>query len=1010
MKTVTTFLLATLLLPLIIVAQSDSTKAAQHYVAGEQHYHMGNIDSSYYYFEIARDLFTPANQKGYGLSIYKIALLERNQGRYSNAIEVLEEVREIGQNLAEKENDWLLLTTGLREIGYSYLINKDYFASNRTLKQLIKISKQDFQNGRLMEASAYALLIWNYTQTGGFDSAVYYSNKALVTADILRNDTTRSYEIVTAISNTYSGVGNYYGRIGHSPNYEKYHIMQYDFLVSEYGKGHRLLMQPLLGLGNLAFINSNHSDALDYYDKALFIAKAYKDSTSDRYAQIHDKLRQIYSELEEWEKALYHNEKAMRVYKNKEHLKLNLYKSFAVKSNIMAITGDHSEAEKFFQLANEAFDKESDDYYLNTIAIILVGSLSERGKIQEATNLSKKALSLGKTLFPERSFELSQNYHALANLTMKSSDLSSSYKFLDSARVANTREDSTQIYTQINIDIHALEISLLKKELNRKPLDISKTIDIIKDGQEYVSAMKSNLESDLGQIYEPNLFYNNGAELCALLYQETSDPRFFELLFQLTENDRSFDLKRYIRKADMLSSADIPEKLENERKNFLDALITLKYEIKNSSELSSKAELALREKYKEAKSQYENVIVNLKEESPAYYQYNYQVSNTSLEDLEFKLNGSNSMLISYYATDSVLIALGLDGVNRTIEMIPWTEDLKSDIISFRNMLNSPETNEYMQLSQRVSSALLKAKFSSMENKNLIILPHDILNYIPFELLSSNDDGSFLFESNLINYEYSAETFMKSNPTKGSDMLAMSPQFQSANQIGDVVRSELAALPGAAREVQELSEVMSAKTIVGLDATESVFKGLAKNYGVLHMATHAIVDDNNPDNTRLIFSLKKDSLEDGYLNAYEIYNLDLNAQLVTLSACNTGFGKIKKGEGVMSLSRAFAYAGVPATVVSLWPASDKSTPELMKYFYQNLKDGQAKDVALNNARKQYLSTAKGKARHPFYWGGFVLIGDNQPLKSTSNNMLWIFLIVVVIGVVGIATLRKNRVRN
>ena len=211
----------------------------------------------------------------------------------------------------------------------------------------------------------------------------------------------------------------------------------------------------------------------------------------------------------------------------------------------------------------------------------------------------------------------------------------------------------------------------------------------------------------------------------------------------------------------------------------------------------------------------------------------------------------------------------------------------------------------------------------------------------------------------------------------------------------MVRSELSKLPGALNEVNALSDILDNQAFINQEATETNFRKNAQDYGMIHLATHAIVDENSAESARLVFNLEADSTNDGYLYPHEIYNLELNAQLVTLSACNTGFGKIKKGEGVMSLSRAFAYAGVPATVVSLWPASDKSTPELMKYFYQNLTDGQAKDIALNNARKQYLSTATGKARHPFYWGGFVLIGDNTPIKKGVNMLLW--FVPMIIGV-------------
>ena len=286
----------------------------------------------------------------------------------------------------------------------------------------------------------------------------------------------------------------------------------------------------------------------------------------------------------------------------------------------------------------------------------------------------------------------------------------------------------------------------------------------------------------------------------------------------------------------------------------------------------------------------------------------------------------------------------------------------------------------------------------MEVSKLTIIPDGPLHYLPFELLGEKDE--YLFESmdiSYLNYLDEADPIINNN----QKLISYAPDFGDDQLLAysDVVRGDLASIPGAFNEVNGVNEIYGGTIQLKSDATESSFKNVASDYGIIHMATHALVDDANPELSKLVFNLSTDSLNDGYLHAYEIMNMDLNAQLVTLSACNTGYGKIQNGEGVVSLSWAFAYAGVPASVVSLWPASDKSTPELMKYFYQNLKDGQSKDVALNNARKQYLATAKGKARHPFYWGGFVLIGDERPIVSGGNMIIWalpIFLLVVIVG--------------
>ncbi|MEP1035621.1 CHAT domain-containing tetratricopeptide repeat protein [Ekhidna sp.] len=989
----------------------DSIKAAKNYEIGDRYYttDRNKVDSALMFFKLAKDQFKGVSLKGYGKSLYKIGLSERYLGNMTQSILSLNEAIEIGNQLMKQNDDPTLRHEALLALGYSYLYNKEYDPANSVLKELLRTCRLE-ENGLAKATTAYGLVVYNYVQVGKFDSAVHFSEKALNGADSLRSDTVRNNEIIHAIGNAYSGVGDYYGRIGHFPNFKKYNTKHYDFLVEEYGEGHYSLMWPLLGLGSLAFHSSNHLEGLELYNKALFIAKSYKDSTSDRYALIHDNLHQIYSELEQWDAALFHVEKAMKVYKIREHLKLDLFKLYAVKARILAITGDLAASEENFRLANQAFESETDDYFLNAIAINLVGCLSEMKRFDEAVEMSQKALRLGKAIFPERSFELSQNYHSIALLEMKKGNFDQSDIYLDSARTANLRKDSTHIYTQLTIDMYALEMTLLDKRIQNGGAVPKSAIAMIREAQQFVSGVKSNLESDLGQVYEPNSFYNNATKLCVSLYQKTNDPIYFELTLRLTENDRSFDLKNYIRKADALEAANIPSALEKERDILLNEILTLKYEIDNSSEdLSPKKGLELRTAYDNVKSEYDKLKQKIAEIVPNYFHYKYNINAFNLRDLEDRLRDENTAMISYYATDNQLLTLGSNGVERVLKTIPWNDQIREDILAFRTSLSDPNlADTYLSLSEKLFRSLLDSSFNKIRKETLLIIPDDILNYVPFELLTFS--SKTLFEEQNVRYEFSAETFLRNNFKRAkNEMLAMTPHFESEKiPTDDLVRSEIAKLPGATKEVEDISKIMSARTIIGLDATETRFKNLSSEFSILHMATHAIIDDENPNNSKLIFSLEGDSLNDGYLKSYEIYNMNLTAGLVTLSACNTGFGKIQKGEGVMSLSRAFAYAGVPSTVVSLWPASDKSTPELMKYFYENLKEGQTKDVALNNARKSYLATAQGKARHPFYWGGFVLIGDNSPIQDDRN--LLVYLIPALLVIVMILTIYRRKKKS
>ncbi len=177
--------------------------------------------------------------------------------------------------------------------------------------------------------------------------------------------------------------------------------------------------------------------------------------------------------------------------------------------------------------------------------------------------------------------------------------------------------------------------------------------------------------------------------------------------------------------------------------------------------------------------------------------------------------------------------------------------------------------------------------------------------------------------------------------------------------------------------------------------------------------HALIDDENPLSSKLIFDQNNsDTIEDGFLHTYEIYNLNLNAELAVLSACKTGTGKLSKGEGIMSLARGFLYAGVPGIVMTLWAIEDISSANIITQFYKLLKDGEKKDFALRNAKLEYLKNANQLQSHPYFWAAYVQIGDNTPI-SNNNRFIYYFLGVgclVVLAIVAIIYKRKRKLNQ
>ena len=243
-------------------------------------------------------------------------------------------------------------------------------------------------------------------------------------------------------------------------------------------------------------------------------------------------------------------------------------------------------------------------------------------------------------------------------------------------------------------------------------------------------------------------------------------------------------------------------------------------------------------------------------------------------------------------------------------------------------------------------------------------------------------------------------------------MAFAPSFSEDNKnlIAEFKErgSGFVSLMGAKEEANKIHQMIPGKLFIDSLATERNFKDWSPNFKILHIATHGIMNDIDPMMTRLVFYQDNDSIEDGNLYAYEIYSLQLNAELAVLSACNTGSGKLQQGEGVMNLARGFSYAGVPGIVMSLWSINDISSAEIMEYFYTYLKAGHSKSEALQKAKLDYIQKADNLTSNPYYWAGFVIIGNQHAISIKTFNYTWVLIFSGIIVFALIAfLLRKSK---
>ncbi|HVG31737.1 MAG TPA: CHAT domain-containing tetratricopeptide repeat protein [Pyrinomonadaceae bacterium] len=310
------------------------------------------------------------------------------------------------------------------------------------------------------------------------------------------------------------------------------------------------------------------------------------------------------------------------------------------------------------------------------------------------------------------------------------------------------------------------------------------------------------------------------------------------------------------------------------------------------------------------------------------------------------------------------------------------------------------------------------------DKRILVVADGALNYVPFEALITAAGGAdysampYLVKTNEIVYAPSASVVavirkQSTKPTGKSVLLVADPVFNSndprakgapaapagdgdtrglglASALTDVAGTpanqtpatglQLARLTGTRTEAEEIAKLTragggTADVWLDLQANEaSVQTKDLKNYRIMHVATHGLLNAERPQFTGLVLSLVGNKSGDGFLRTDEIFNLKLGAPLVMLSACETGLGKEKRGEGVIGLTRAFMYAGAPTVGVSLWSVADRSTAELMTDLYKRMLTGQGMSaVAAKRAAQQNMITGK-KYSAPFYWAPFVLVGE------------------------------------
>ena len=508
-------------------------------------------------------------------------------------------------------------------------------------------------------------------------------------------------------------------------------------------------------------------------------------------------------------------------------------------------------------------------------------------------------------------------------------------------------------------------------------------------------------------------------EVAFRLYQKTENYKYIEDLFRTSESGKAASFMAALQGVKALKFGGIPDSILFEEKRLTNKVTHYRDLINRWNPNDANAIDSLEEKLFESQRSYDNLIVDLETSFPEYYDFKY--ANRVITPRELQKNLKTGQVLVEYVLGKI------DGNNYSLTILAFTRDTSmihvesiaaevfdQNFFNFHRLLvdaNFDETGmeeyrSYVQSGYYLYQKLLEPVLLQMEANDLIIVPDGKLANIPFEALLLGETQSenldfrnldYLIKKYSISYSYSASLLYNYfHDTKKSNrrVLAVAPKYsgeevdinQAAYRNRLHPRSGLMPLPGAMDEVRFLNGLFKTDTLINEEACESTFKSIADQYDILHFAMHALVNDSLPMFSKLVFS-GDEGENDGYLNTLEIYNLELNARLAVLSACNSGTGKLQDGEGVMSLSRAFLYAGCPSVVMTLWEVDDKSGSGVMKHFYEQLKKGYTKSKALQLAKIQHIENADMLKSHPYFWLPYIQIGNNEPIR---NRLIYVYI--------------------
>jgi CHAT domain-containing protein/Tfp pilus assembly protein PilF len=805
-----------------------------------------------------------------------------------------------------------------------------------------------------------------------YTEAKAYSDESIQLADKLKNSSVGkgAWPDSFGVANALGTLAELSAREGNLPQA----IEQWMRSVALYEDLNRLtpsydyyLADAYAGLGRAYTAAGDNRNALVQLNNALKLAKGAE------VPNILNSIGFLYMEQENYEQATAHYSRSLKLYREDN----NRWEAARVLLNLGVIEQRQDNIERALQLFRESLSEAKSVKHQDVVIAALEGiglMLSEQKLFQPALQSLGEALEVAQQIGDRaRRAEILWR-QAEAHLTM--GDYAEAVSLSSSAR--NLAQESHLPKLSY---LSAATLGLAYDKQNKLDLAIEILTAVI-DEVERSRIMVAGTEEQVGLFFEQRLvayhklielLLKQGKPIESLLYAERAKARVLldvvgstriDLASVLTVNERQQQKLLNERIFDLNERIKNVAPNEDARNSFLTELdqARLDYEAFQDSIYVRHPDLRIRSGHTTPLKAPD--VKDLTESDTAYLEY---------------VVTKDEVLLFVTTTDSTHATINTKAY--PIEIGPL--ELREKVNLFHDRLANRHP-DYANLAHELYVLLISPAEKQLK-KNLCIVPDSFLWNLPFQAMMSSND-QFLLEAHALYYAPSLSVLRELKANRRSNRSAPGNLIAFGNPVigkNEKRNEEFCPLPEAETEENSIARSFSPterRVLIGREATEKSFRTLAPAYSTIHLATHGVIDNRQPLYSHLLLTKTEGDVEDdGLLEAREIMNMDLRADLAVLSACETANGRIREGEGVVGMSWAFFVGGTRSMLVSQWKVNSASTSQLMIGFYEALESANKLSTSKKAAALQRaaLKLLKGRQyRHPFYWTSFVLIGDSR----------------------------------